>query len=289
MNRIGSEETVFVNPPHNKETERTKIQSGDVLLTITGSKIGRVCYVPEAFEEAYVSQHVAIIRTEGINPIYLSFYLSMPTCGQRIINKQQYGQAKPGLNLTQISNFEILEPDISLQNQFAAIVEKVENLKSRYQQSLTDLESLYGALSQRAFKGELDLSRVPLPGTQPEEEKAAAVESLHSPPAEELVINLPDIDNLLDTLENTEARATLISQWLEAYRGQLGNMPFSVRHFMAAVQTRLAERYPDNDFVLGASDYEHIKVWVFDALAAGKLVQTFDDTNNRIHLKAVQL
>lgn len=162
MNRIGSEAPAFVNPPQNRETERTRVKSGDVLLTITGSKIGRACYVPEAFEEAYISQHVAIIRTEEINPIYLSFYLSMPTCGQRIIKKQQYGQAKPGINLTQISNFEILEPDISLQNQFAAIVEKVESIKSRYQQSLADLEALYGTLSQKAFKGELDLSQVPL-------------------------------------------------------------------------------------------------------------------------------
>nr|UKE85566.1 hypothetical protein KXZ65_11835 [Pectobacterium sp. PL152] len=50
-----------------------------------------------------------------------------------------------------------------MQNQFATIVEKVESIKSRYQQSLTELEALYGALSQQAFKGELDLSRVPLP------------------------------------------------------------------------------------------------------------------------------
>ena len=35
-------------------------------------------------------------------------------------------------------------------------------VKAHYQQSLTDLENLYGALSQKAFKGELDLSRVPL-------------------------------------------------------------------------------------------------------------------------------
>ena len=56
------------------------------------------------------------------------------------------------------------------------IVEKVESLKSRYQQSLTDLESLYGALSQRAFKGELDLSRVPLPSKQPEEKQVVTVE-----------------------------------------------------------------------------------------------------------------
>jgi type I restriction enzyme S subunit len=54
-------------------------------------------------------------------------------------------------------------PPIGLQNQFAAIIKKVDALKSRYQQSLTDLESLYGALSQKAFKGELDLSKVALP------------------------------------------------------------------------------------------------------------------------------
>ncbi len=57
---------------------------------------------------------------------------------------------------------------------------------------------------------------------------------------------------------------------------------------MAAAQTRLAELHPNNDFELGASDYEHIKAWVFEALAAGRLAQAFDDVGNRIELKAVQ-
>ncbi|OYY74812.1 MAG: hypothetical protein B7Y40_02350 [Gammaproteobacteria bacterium 28-57-27] len=51
-------------------------------------------------------------------------------------------------------------PQIGLQKQFAAIVEQVEGIKTRYQHSLTELEALYGALSQQAFKGELDLSRI---------------------------------------------------------------------------------------------------------------------------------
>ena len=55
---------------------------------------------------------------------------------------------------------------------------------------------------------------------------------------------------------------------------------------MAAAQTRLVELHPDNDFELGANDYEHIKAWVFDALAAGTLTQAFDDEGNRIELKA---
>lgn len=165
MNSIGSDDMVFVNPPNNKETERTKVQPNDVLLTITGSKIGRVCFVPDDIEEAYISQHVAIIRTKGVNPVYLSYYLSMPNCGQRIIAKNQYGQAKPGLNFKQISEFEILEPDLVMQQKFTSLFDKVEGIKARYQASLAELERLYGVLSQQAFKGELDLSRVTLPAS----------------------------------------------------------------------------------------------------------------------------
>ncbi len=193
-----------------------------------------------------------------------------------------------GLNLGLIKETKIKRPPIELQKQFAAIHVKVDEVKARYQQSLTDLETLYGALSQKAFKGELDLSRVPLPDIKPEEEKAVLTEPLPARAEEGIAINLPDTDNMHDALNNAEAREALIAQWLEAYRGQLGITPFSVQRFMAAAQTRLAELHPDNDFELGANDYEHIKTWVFAALAADKLTQAFDETGNRIQLKAVQ-
>jgi type I restriction enzyme S subunit len=49
----------------------------------------------------------------------------------------------------------VVIPPIELQTQFARIVEKTEALKTQYQHSLTELENLYGSLSQKAFKGEL--------------------------------------------------------------------------------------------------------------------------------------
>lgn len=51
--------------------------------------------------------------------------------------------------------YKLVIPPIDLQTQFAQIVEKTEALKSQYQQSLQELEQLYGSLSQRAFRGEL--------------------------------------------------------------------------------------------------------------------------------------
>jgi type I restriction enzyme, S subunit len=108
---------------------------------------------------------LALIRIKleaGFNPLFLAWFFTLPY-GNSFIQKKNREGVKAGLNFDDIRSFQVVKPPIDLQNQFAAIVEKVEELKSRYQQSLTDLESLYGALSQKAFKGELDLSRVVLP------------------------------------------------------------------------------------------------------------------------------
>jgi type I restriction enzyme, S subunit len=53
-------------------------------------------------------------------------------------------------------------PNLELQNRFAAIVTKVEFVKDHYIKSLNKLEFLCNAVNQKAFKGELDLWRVPL-------------------------------------------------------------------------------------------------------------------------------
>jgi type I restriction enzyme S subunit len=53
----------------------------------------------------------------------------------------------------------IILPPKELQTQFAQIVSTTEALKTQYQQSLTELENLYGSLSQKAFKGELSLNQ----------------------------------------------------------------------------------------------------------------------------------
>jgi type I restriction enzyme S subunit len=44
------------------------------------------------------------------------------------------------------------------QIQFSKIALKTETLKVQYQTSLQDLENLFASLSQRACKGDLDLS-----------------------------------------------------------------------------------------------------------------------------------
>lgn len=278
MNYIGSDDIAFVEPPSNKETERTRVQEGDILLTITGSKIGRVCVVPKGFEEAYVSQHVAIIRTEGINPVYLSYYLSLDNCGQRIIAKKQYGQAKPGLNLKQIREFEILEPKKRLQDIFENIFNKVENIKSQYQQSLGELKSLYGALSQKAFKGELDLSRVPLPSQNLNSTKNFNTDEQVENPVnkpENSILGFSQIDAA--SLNDSDLRKVQLSkwfcEWLEQYQKE---SYLNINHFWQSVHFTAQDYLDENDnpLEISLSDYDHIKSEVFDAIKSGVIDQT---------------
>jgi type I restriction enzyme S subunit len=156
MNSIGNEDVVFVAPPENAETRRTKVSRGDVLLTITGSRIGRVASVPDELAGSYISQHVAILRPKAsILPGFLSFYLSMNGGGQRQIAKMQYGQTKPGLNFEQIREFRLPVPARELQEEFVKRWGEVDELATLQHAQLTNLDQLFSSLQHRAFIGEL--------------------------------------------------------------------------------------------------------------------------------------
>lgn len=228
----------------------------------------------------------ASIQPGAINKSFLEALWKTKFIRQQIENNARTTNGAHKINQGVIENIEIIRPPIDLQNQFSATFEKAEGIKSRYQQSLTDLEGLYGALSQQAFKGELDLSRVALPAAPIEGESpvAAAVPAPITTP----VIELPETELLLPALRDSTQLAPLLRFWLEAYRTQLGSAAFSLERFIVAAQTRVGELHPDNDFELRTSDYASIKTWVFDSLAAGALTQTFDDDGNRIELKAMQ-
>jgi type I restriction enzyme S subunit len=272
----------------SEEQEKFLLQPGDLIFARTGATVGKVALIGPKDPPVIAGAYFIVMRfKKTFLPLYVRFVLTSPSV-RSIIAERSHQAAQPNFSGPGLRQLPMPRPPIELQQDFAEIFDRVANLRAHYQRSLTGLQDLYGALSQQAFKGELDLSRVPLLSTQPEEETTVAEEPLHTPTGQDLAIHLPDTDNMLDALENAEARAALIGQWLEAYRGQLGSTPFSVQHFMAAAQTRLAELHPDNNFLLGANDYEHIKTWVFEALAAGKLTQVFDDEGNRIELKAVQ-
>ncbi|WP_192501539.1 restriction endonuclease subunit S, partial [Flavobacterium sp. PL002] len=153
---IRTDNLIFVNPPNSAETGRTRVKEGDLIISITAD-LGRTSVVPKNFGEAYINQHLALIRlNENINPIYAAYFYNMPF-GNNAIQKKNRSAVKAGLNFNDIRSFPIIIPKMIRQNQFALIVEKIETLKTDYQASLKELENMYGVLSQKAFKYELQI------------------------------------------------------------------------------------------------------------------------------------
>lgn len=256
---------------------------GTIVIAIVGATIGETALLEIP---TYATDSVIGITPKGNDASEAVFIEYVLRFWKPVLRAKAPEAARANINIETLRPLTIVMPPDRAA--FSEAVMKVEGLKKAYQKSLTNLKDLYGALNQQAFKGELDLSRVPLPDIKPAEKKAVATDPLRTHVEQCVAINLPDTDTLPEALENTGVRETLLTHWLEAYRTQLGSTPFSVQHFMAAAQTRVAELHPDNEFELGANDYEHVKTWVFDALVAGALTQAFDDAGNRIQLNAGQ-
>ncbi len=96
-----------------------------------------------------------ILPIENISNKYFICYLMRSNYFCNEMNNKATGANLPRASAGAIENFKTYQPPLELQTKFATIVEKVESLKTQYQQSLTELQNMYGVLSQKAFNGEL--------------------------------------------------------------------------------------------------------------------------------------
>ena len=87
--------------PENAEGKRSRLMANDVLVSITAD-LGSIALVPDAIGEAYINQHIAMIRFN--NPMqgkYMAWYLKSDL-GQKDLLKNKRGGGKLGLGLDDI-------------------------------------------------------------------------------------------------------------------------------------------------------------------------------------------
>lgn len=151
--RITLQDVQYVIPPDNAEAKRTKVQENDLLISITAD-LGRTGVVPKEIAKhgAYINQHLTCIRLdlEKVNPIYVAYYMESDAGKEQFASKNQ-SAVKAGLNFNAINSLKLIIPPLSLQNDFAAFVERVDQQKQTVQQSLEKLELMKKALMQEYF------------------------------------------------------------------------------------------------------------------------------------------
>ena len=120
-----------VNAPDNAEAKRTKVQEGDLLISITAD-LGRTGVVTKeiAGHGAYINQHLSCIRInrDVLNPVFVAHYMESPAGKEQFVAKNQ-SAVKAGLNFNSINSLKLMVPPLAEQNRFIDFIAQVDKSK----------------------------------------------------------------------------------------------------------------------------------------------------------------
>ena len=154
------EAVAHVNLPNSAEGIRTKVFLHDLLVTITGANVTKTALVRLDLDDAYVSQHVALVRPvdSSVSP-YLYSWIISPANGRKALENEAYGAGKPGLNLTNLRELLVALPPLEEQHRINSEIERVlsvvDSMETAIEASFSRSERLRQAILKRAFEGKL--------------------------------------------------------------------------------------------------------------------------------------
>ena len=115
--RISLDNMQPINAPDNVEAKRTRVQEGDLLISITAD-LGRTGVVTKEIAEhgAYINQHLTCIRLnrEELEPLYVAYFMESPAGKKQFVAKNQ-SAVKAGLNFNSINTLRLLVPPKTVQ------------------------------------------------------------------------------------------------------------------------------------------------------------------------------
>ena len=109
--------------PKKVEGQRTALQSGDLLFSITG-EVGTLGLIPDGFGKAYINQHTAMIRFWQIERNTYIPYLMLTDYAQKYFNGNQHG-IKNSFRLDSISLMPVPIPPLAEQKRIIARLEEL--------------------------------------------------------------------------------------------------------------------------------------------------------------------
>ena len=159
-NLLDLKNSAFVNLPENVEGKRSLVESGDILMTITGANVGKVAVIPESISEAYVSQSVALMKLlDNRMSKYLWYYFQSRTYGEGLIGGLVYGVGRPVLSLENMREVPVAICSIEEQEDIVQEIESrlsvCDKIEESIEQGLQQAEALRQSILKKAFEGKL--------------------------------------------------------------------------------------------------------------------------------------
>lgn len=154
--QLKNDEIQYVKLPDIAEGKRSRLKKGDVLVSITAD-LGSIGFIADEIEEAYINQHIAMIRFENaIQGEYMAWYLKSDF-GQKDLLKNKRGGGKLGLGLDDIRDTPVpVVDDIAALNTVMKINQRLsvcDNIEQTVDTALQQAEALRQSILKKAFEG----------------------------------------------------------------------------------------------------------------------------------------
>ena len=169
-----------VQPPGGAEGVRTRVQTNDVLVCITGAMTGNVALVDQELNApAFVNQHVALIRARPkmVEPRFLAYVLHSEV-GRRQFKTNEYGGTKQGLGLGDVKNVFVVVPPLKEQREIVTQLDRevgaFQVAISRLHREIDLLREYRTRLVADVVTGKLDVREAA--AALPQEEPGSALE-----------------------------------------------------------------------------------------------------------------
>ena len=142
-------------PQGTAESRRTRVQAGDLVISITAD-LGMVGVIPEGIGEAYVNQHLALVRLPNcqLRPEFAGYFLATGTSLNRF-NRLNDSGAKAGLNLPTILKLTVPLPPRDEQDTILRILTTTEDRLVLEERKSAELATAKSALMSALLAGEL--------------------------------------------------------------------------------------------------------------------------------------
>lgn len=124
-------------PPTAAEGKRTRVGEGDLLISITAD-LGIIGVIPDGLGDAYVNQHIALVRLDrkNANPYWVANYLAFGGSQKQFYMLNDQG-AKAGINLPTVESLLVAVPEVQEQDRIAALI-AVHDVRIRTEEHYRD-------------------------------------------------------------------------------------------------------------------------------------------------------
>ncbi len=137
------------------EIDRYLLRENDIVINRVNSieYLGKCAHIVGLKEKTVFESNMMRFHMDEkkVNAVYVTEVLCTEDIYRQILRRAKKSVNQASINQEDVKSLEILVPPLSLQNQFAAFVERVDQQKQTVQQSLEKLELMKKALMQEYF------------------------------------------------------------------------------------------------------------------------------------------